>query len=60
MCELKVMAQDGAIIAEDVVYIRVHGDAIELRGILGDITTIHGRIIEINITNESAIIQAEG
>jgi len=57
MCELKVLKPDGTVLAEDVVYIKVDGDAIELRGILGDVTTVHGRISEIDITNEKATVQ---
>ncbi|NOQ33703.1 MAG: CooT family nickel-binding protein [Methanosarcinales archaeon] len=57
MCELTVVKPDGTVLAEDVVYIAVNGDAIELRSILGDVTTVHGRISEIDITNEKATIQ---
>jgi len=57
MCELKVLKPDGTVLAEDVVYIKVNGDTIELRSILGDVTTVHGRISEIDITNEKATIQ---
>jgi len=57
MCELTVVKPDGTVLAEDVVYIKVNGDAIELRSILGDVTTVHGRISEIDITNEKATIE---
>ncbi len=57
MCELKVIKPDGTVLAEDVVYIKVNGDTIELRSILGDVTTVHGRISEIDITNEKATVQ---
>ena len=57
MCELKVVKPDGTVLAEDVVYIKVNGDVIELRSILGDVTTVHGRISEIDITNEKATVQ---
>ena len=58
MCELNVVTPDGTAIASDVVYIRVvDDDTVELRGILGDVTTVHGRIIEIDITNERAVIR---
>ncbi len=60
MCELTVMKPDRTILAEDVVYIRVDAGSIELRSILGDVTTVQGRIAEIDITNESAVIQTEG
>lgn len=57
MCELKVVKPDGSVLAEDVVYIKVNDDSIELRSILGDVTTVHGRISEIDITNETATVQ---
>ncbi len=57
MCELKVTKPDGTVIADDVVHIIVDGDALELRGILGDTTTVHGRLIEIDITSERAIVE---
>jgi predicted RNA-binding protein len=60
MCELTVMKPDRTILAEDVVYIRVDAGSIELRSILGDVATVQGRIAEIDITNEVAIIQTEG
>lgn len=59
MCELTVMKPDRTILAEDVVYIRVDAGSIELRSILGDVTTVQGTITEIDITNESAVIQTE-
>ena len=57
MCELKVVKPDGTVLAEDVVYIKVNGDAIELRSILGDVTTVQGSVSEIDITNEKATIK---
>jgi len=57
MCELKVVKPDGTVLAEDVVYIKVSGDTIELRSILGDVTTVYGQIREIDITNETATVQ---
>ena len=57
MCELTVVKPDGTVLAEDVVHIAVNGDVIELRSILGDVTTVHGRISEIDITNEKATVQ---
>lgn len=59
MCELTVMKPDRTILAEDVVYIKVDAGSIELRSILGDVTTVQGTIIEIDITNEVATIQTE-
>ncbi len=59
MCELTVMKPDRTILAEDVVYIKVDAGSIELRSILGDVTTVQGTITEIDITNEVATIQTE-
>lgn len=41
---------------EDVVRITADRDSIKLYGILGDIKTIPGRIIDVNLTKQEAII----
>ncbi len=55
MCELKVILK-GKTIMEDVVRIIADKDSIKLQGILGETKTIHGRIIEVNITKQEAVI----
>jgi len=55
MCELKVILK-GKTIMEDVVRITSDKDSIKLQGILGETKTIHGRIVDINLTKQEAII----
>ena len=56
MCELKVFF-NGDIIMEDVVRITSDGDSVRLYGMLGDLKTIHGRIVDVNLTKQEAIIE---
>lgn len=58
MCELKVILK-GKTIMEDVVRITSHKDSIKLQGMLGETRTIHGRIVDINLTKQEAIIDGE-
>ncbi len=55
MCELRIIFK-GSAVMEDVVRIKVEGDSIKLFGMLGETKTISGRIKEINITKQEAII----
>lgn len=55
MCELRAIFK-GNTIMENVVRITVDKDAIKLRSILGETKTIRGRIIEVNITKQEAVI----
>ncbi len=55
MCELKIIFK-GSVIMEDVVRIKADGDSIKLFGMLGETKTISGRIKDINITKQEAII----
>lgn len=41
---------------EDVVRITADKGSIKLQGILGETKTIHGRIVDINLTKKEAII----
>jgi len=56
MCELKVIYK-GKIIMEDVVRITADKDSIRLQGLLGDSQTIRGRIADVNLTKQEAIIE---
>ena len=56
MCELKVIIK-GKTIMEDVVRIIQEKDNIRLHGLLGDTMTVHGRIIDVNIAKQEAIIE---
>lgn len=58
MCELKVILK-GKTIMEDVVRITSQKDSIKLQGILGETKTIRGRIVDINLTKQEAIIDGE-
>ncbi|MDD5472847.1 MAG: CooT family nickel-binding protein [Candidatus Methanoperedens sp.] len=55
MCELKVILK-GKTIMEDVVRITADKDAIKLQSLLGESKTIKGRIVDINLTKQEAII----
>ena len=57
MCELKVILK-GKTIMEDVVRLTADKDAIKLQSILGETKTVHGRIIDINLTKQEAIIDS--
>ncbi len=55
MCELKVILK-GKTIMEDVVRITADKDFIKLYGMLGETKTISGKITDVNITKQEAII----
>ncbi|NJD75968.1 MAG: CooT family nickel-binding protein [Candidatus Methanoperedens sp.] len=55
MCELKVILK-GKIIMEDVVRITVQDGSVKLQGMLGEAKTVHGKIIDVNLTKQEAII----
>jgi len=57
MCELKVILK-GKTIMEDVVRITADNDDIKLQSLLGETKTIHGRIADINLTKQEAIIES--
>ncbi len=57
MCELKVILK-GKTIMEDVVRLTADKDAIKLQSLFGETKTIHGRIVDINITKQEAIIDS--
>ncbi len=42
---------------EDVIRIKAEGDSIELFSLLGDEKTISGRIIDVNLSKQVAIIE---
>ncbi|MDP2845791.1 MAG: CooT family nickel-binding protein [Candidatus Methanoperedens sp.] len=56
MCELKIIL-NGKTIMEDVVRITADKDAIKLQSLLGESKTIKGRIVDINLTKQEAIIE---
>ncbi len=56
MCELKVI-QKGKTVMEDVVRITQQKDKIILSSLLGEEKTISGRIQDVNMTKQEAIIE---
>lgn len=57
MCELKVIFE-GNVIMEDVTRITVEKDSIQLHGMLGELKTVSGRIRDVNLTKQEAIIDS--
>ena len=57
MCELKVILK-GKTIMEDVVRLTVDKDTIKLQSLLGETKTVYGRIADINLTKQEAIIDS--
>jgi predicted RNA-binding protein len=57
MCELKVIIK-GKTIMEDVVRITQEKDNIKLQSILGETMTVRGRIIDVNLAKQEAIIES--
>ncbi len=55
MCELRVIFK-GSTIMEDVVRITSDKGSIKLQNILGEVKTLRGRIAEINLSKQEAII----
>jgi len=56
MCELKVIL-NGKTIMEDVVRITQEKDNIILQSLLGESKTVSGRIKDVNLTKQEAIIE---
>jgi len=57
MCELKVI-QNGKTIMEDVVRITQEKENIKLQSLLGETKTVTGRIRDVNMTKQEAIIES--
>jgi len=57
MCELKVIIK-GKTIMEDVVRITQEKDSIKLQSLLGETKTVRGRIIDVNLAKQEAIIES--
>lgn len=55
MCELRVIFK-GDTIMEDVVRITSDKGSIKLQNILGEVKTLRGRIADINLSKQEAII----
>lgn len=57
MCELKVIFK-GNTIMENVVRISDKDGSITLQGMLGDVKTVSGKIVDVNMTKQEAIIDS--
>lgn len=57
MCELKVILK-GKTIMEDVVRITQEKENIILQSLLGESKTVHGKIMDVNLTKQEAIIES--
>jgi len=56
MCELKIIHK-GKNIMEDVVRMTADKNSIKLYSLLGETKTITGRIVDVNLTKQEAIIE---
>ena len=56
MCELKIIFK-GKKIMDDVIRITVDKNSIKLQSLLGETKTVSGRIVDINLTRQEAIIE---
>ena len=56
MCEIKVIHK-GKNIMEDVVRMTADKNSIKLYSLLGETKTIAGRIVDVNLTKQEAIIE---
>lgn len=57
MCELKVILK-GKTIMEDVVRITQLQDNIQIQSLFGETKTVLGRIMDVNMTKQEAIIES--
>lgn len=57
MCESTVYSTDGDTIMEDVLYIKIDGQKIDLTDILGHKKTLEGRIIELDLDKHGIFIK---
>lgn len=55
MCELKVIFK-GNTVMEDVVRVTTDRESVKLYGMLGETRTIRGRLIDVNLTKQEAVI----
>lgn len=57
MCESTVYSTDGDTIMEDVLYIKIEGQKIDLTDILGQKKTLEGRIVELDLDKHGIFIK---
>ncbi|MGB9937547.1 MAG: CooT family nickel-binding protein [Methanobacterium sp.] len=57
MCESTVYSIDGDTIMEDVLYIKIDGEKIDLTDILGQRKSLEGKIIELDMDKHGIYIE---
>jgi predicted RNA-binding protein len=57
MCESTVYSTDDDTIMEDVLYIKIDGQKIDLTDILGQKKTLEGRIVELDLDKHGIFIK---
>ena len=57
MCESTVYSTNGDTIMEDVLYIKIDGENIDLTDILGQRKTLNGTIVELDLDKHGIFIK---
>lgn len=57
MCESTVYSTDGDTIMEDVLYIKIDGEKIDLTDILGQRKSLSGTIVELDLDKHGIFIK---
>lgn len=57
MCESSVYSTDGSIIMEDVIYISIKNDKIELMDILNQKKELNGKIVEMDLEKHKIYVK---
>lgn len=57
MCESTVYSTDGDTIMEDVLYIKIDDEKIDLTDILGQRKTLEGKIVELDLDKHGIFIK---
>ena len=57
MCESTVYSTDGDTIMEDVLYIKIDGEKIDLTDILGSKKSLSGKIVELDLDKHGIFIK---
>lgn len=57
MCESTVYSTDGDTIMEDVLYIKIDGEKIDLQSILGSKKSLSGKIVELDLDKHGIFVK---
>ena len=57
MCESTVYSTDGDTIMEDVLYIKIKDEKIDLTDILGQKKNLEGKIVELDLDKHSIFVK---